>query len=49
MAKGLMNSEGHGISALVKDVQTIVENGMRKAYNDVISRTWRFGTHECQI
>ena len=39
MAKGLMNSEEHGISTLVKDVQAIVENGMRKAYNDVISRT----------
>ena len=47
MAKGLMNSEGHGISALVKDVQTIVENGMRKAYNDVNATTvftyWKVG------
>lgn len=39
MAKELMNFEEHRISALVQDVQTIVDNGMRKAYNDVISRT----------
>ena len=47
MAKGLMNSEEHRILALVKDVQAIVENGLRKAYNDINTTTvftyWQVG------
>ncbi len=47
MAKGVMNSEEHRISALVQDVQTNVDNCMRKAYNDVNATTvftyWQVG------
>lgn len=47
MAKELMNFEEHRISALVQDVQTIVDNGMRKAYYDVNATTvftyWQVG------
>ena len=47
MAKELMNFEEHRISALVQDVQTIVDNGMRKDYNDVNATTvftyWQVG------
>lgn len=47
MTKELMNFEEHRISALVQDVQTIVDNGMRKAYYDVNATTvftyWQVG------
>ena len=43
----MVNVKQYGMSALVKDVQTIIENGLRKAYSDVSATTtityWRIG------
>ncbi len=47
MTPGALNTQKSEISALVSDVQTIVENGLRKAYRDANATTvityWQIG------